>query len=141
MTGMRRAQAARRKQAAKAQAIAVHGMPPAQAMPAAKAMNTAGREAAKARTCASRLPGEDRIAARRRVFETYRTVLGDIPGVTFMPEAPFGRANRWLTVMIVDPQMLLMNPLAPQMPGMGAAPEQSAGGMQSASATIREADV
>lgn len=47
---------------------------------------------------------EDRVAARRRVFDTYRNALGDIPGVSFMPEAPFGRANRWLTVMLVDPQ-------------------------------------
>lgn len=47
---------------------------------------------------------EDRVAARRRVFETYRNALGEIPGVSFMPEAPFGRANRWLTVMLVDPQ-------------------------------------
>jgi len=47
---------------------------------------------------------EERIAARRRVFETYQNALGGIPGVSFMPEAPFGRANRWLTVMIVDPQ-------------------------------------
>lgn len=47
---------------------------------------------------------EERIAARRKVFETYRNALGEIPGVSFMPEAPFGRANRWLTVMLVDPQ-------------------------------------
>ena len=47
---------------------------------------------------------EERIAARRRVFETYQNALRDIPGVSFMPEAPFGRATRWLTVMLVDPQ-------------------------------------
>lgn len=47
---------------------------------------------------------EERIAARRRVFETYQNALGGIPGVSFMPEASFGRTNRWLTVMIVDPQ-------------------------------------
>lgn len=47
---------------------------------------------------------EDRVAARRNIFETYRNALGDIPGISFMPEADFGRANRWLTVMLVDPQ-------------------------------------
>ena len=47
---------------------------------------------------------EERVAARRRIFETYRNTLGNIPGISFMPEAPFGRANRWLTVMVVDPQ-------------------------------------
>jgi pyridoxal phosphate-dependent aminotransferase EpsN len=47
---------------------------------------------------------EERVAARRRIFETYRNALGNIPGISFMPEASFGRANRWLTVMLVDPQ-------------------------------------
>lgn len=47
---------------------------------------------------------EERVEARRRIFETYRSALGGIPGISFMPEAPFGRANRWLTVMLVDPQ-------------------------------------
>jgi pyridoxal phosphate-dependent aminotransferase EpsN len=47
---------------------------------------------------------EERVAARRRIFETYRNTLGSIPGISFMPEASFGRANRWLTVMLVGPQ-------------------------------------
>jgi pyridoxal phosphate-dependent aminotransferase EpsN len=47
---------------------------------------------------------EERVAARRRIFETYGNSLGSIPGISFMPEASFGRANRWLTVMVVDPQ-------------------------------------
>ena len=29
--------------------------------------------------------------------------LGDLPGIAFMPEAPWGRATRWLTVITVDP--------------------------------------
>jgi len=47
---------------------------------------------------------EDRVAARRRVFENYRNAFEETPGLSFMPEAPFGRANRWLTVMIIDPE-------------------------------------
>ena len=43
---------------------------------------------------------EDRVAARRAVFERYARALGDLPGLTFMPECTFdsaeSRANRWL---------------------------------------------
>lgn len=45
----------------------------------------------------------DRIRARRRNFEYYRRALGDLPGIAFMPEAPYGRATRWLTCLTVDP--------------------------------------
>jgi pyridoxal phosphate-dependent aminotransferase EpsN len=44
----------------------------------------------------------DRVAARRRNFDLYRERLGDLPGVGFMPEAPYGRASRWLTVITLD---------------------------------------
>lgn len=47
---------------------------------------------------------EGRIEARRRVFESYRCALGNIPGISFMPESSYGRANRWLTVMLVAPE-------------------------------------
>ncbi len=46
---------------------------------------------------------DERVAARRRIFERYRTTLGDLPGVDFMPEASHGNHARWLTVMTVDP--------------------------------------
>jgi pyridoxal phosphate-dependent aminotransferase EpsN len=45
----------------------------------------------------------DRVAARRRIFDTYRARLGDLPGITFMPQAPYGRPNAWLTCLTVDP--------------------------------------
>jgi pyridoxal phosphate-dependent aminotransferase EpsN len=45
----------------------------------------------------------DRVAARRRTFEVYRRELGDLPGVAFMPEAPYGRSSRWLTCLTIDP--------------------------------------
>ena len=41
----------------------------------------------------------ERIAARRRNFEFYQRALGDLPGVEFMPEAPYGRCTRWLTCL------------------------------------------
>jgi dTDP-4-amino-4,6-dideoxygalactose transaminase len=44
-----------------------------------------------------------RVEAKRRIFEHYRQLLGDLPGITFMPEAPTGRGNRWLTVILIEP--------------------------------------
>jgi pyridoxal phosphate-dependent aminotransferase EpsN len=45
---------------------------------------------------------DERVAQRRTNFEFYRRSLADLPGVEFMPEAPFGRATRWLTCLLVD---------------------------------------
>jgi dTDP-4-amino-4,6-dideoxygalactose transaminase len=47
---------------------------------------------------------EDRVAARRRVFSFYHQALRDFEGITFMPEAPYGKSNRWLTCIQVDPK-------------------------------------
>jgi len=46
---------------------------------------------------------EDRVSARRTNFEHYSRELGDLPGVEFMPEAPWGRCTRWLTCLTIDP--------------------------------------
>jgi dTDP-4-amino-4,6-dideoxygalactose transaminase len=45
---------------------------------------------------------QERIAARRRNFEFYRRALCDLPGIEFMPEAPYGRCTRWLTCLTVE---------------------------------------
>ena len=45
----------------------------------------------------------DRVAARRRNFAAYQAGLGDLPGLCFMPAAPWGIPTRWLTVLTVDP--------------------------------------
>ncbi len=47
---------------------------------------------------------EDRVAARRANFEAYEAALGELPGVEFMPEAPWGRGTRWLTCLTIDPE-------------------------------------
>jgi len=44
-----------------------------------------------------------RVEARRAVFARYHAALGDLPGVAFMPEAAWGRSNRWLTCLTIDP--------------------------------------
>jgi pyridoxal phosphate-dependent aminotransferase EpsN len=46
---------------------------------------------------------DDRVEARRRNFHAYREALGDLPGLTFQPEAPWGRHTRWLTCVLVEP--------------------------------------
>lgn len=43
-----------------------------------------------------------RVEARRQNFERYREALGDLPGLAFMPEAPYGRCSRWLTCVTLD---------------------------------------
>ena len=46
---------------------------------------------------------DDRVSRKREIFETYRRLLGDLPGIDFMPEAPWGISNRWLTVITINP--------------------------------------
>jgi dTDP-4-amino-4,6-dideoxygalactose transaminase len=45
----------------------------------------------------------ERVEARRRINRRYRELLGDRPGISFMPEAGYGEANCWLTCILVDP--------------------------------------
>jgi dTDP-4-amino-4,6-dideoxygalactose transaminase len=44
-----------------------------------------------------------RVAARRAVNARYRAALGDLPGVTFLDDAPDRVSNRWLTCVTIDP--------------------------------------
>jgi dTDP-4-amino-4,6-dideoxygalactose transaminase len=46
----------------------------------------------------------DRVRRRRAVFDLYRQALADVPGVSWMPEAPYGRCTRWLSVALIDPE-------------------------------------
>lgn len=45
---------------------------------------------------------EDRVRARRENFDYYHAHLSDLPGLDFMPEAPYGRHTRWLNCMTLD---------------------------------------
>lgn len=47
----------------------------------------------------------ERVAARRQIFNYYKTELGDLPGIAFMPEADWGQHNRWLTTLTIDPDL------------------------------------
>lgn len=44
----------------------------------------------------------ERVRQKRALFDKYVAALGHMPGIRFMPEAEYGEANRWLTVMLVD---------------------------------------
>ncbi|MGH9891990.1 MAG: DegT/DnrJ/EryC1/StrS family aminotransferase, partial [bacterium] len=46
-----------------------------------------------------------RVAARRRNYRFYHEALGDVPGIEFMPEAPWGCHSRWLTCLTIDPEV------------------------------------
>ena len=46
---------------------------------------------------------EQRVQRKREIFAFYRHALADLPGIAFMPEAPWGCGTRWLTVITVDP--------------------------------------
>jgi dTDP-4-amino-4,6-dideoxygalactose transaminase len=45
----------------------------------------------------------ERVAVRRRIRDRYRELLEGVAGITFMPEAPYGTTNAWLTCVVVDP--------------------------------------
>ena len=44
----------------------------------------------------------DRVVRRRQIFQRYVDGLGDLPGISFMPEASYGRHSRWLSVILID---------------------------------------
>ena len=46
---------------------------------------------------------EERVAARRAIFEAYRLRLGDMPGIGFANEPEGMVSNRWLTTITIDP--------------------------------------
>ena len=47
---------------------------------------------------------DERVEAKRKIFAYYQEALGNIPGIECMPEAPYGRSNRWLTVILITPE-------------------------------------
>ncbi|MBD3422637.1 MAG: pyridoxal phosphate-dependent aminotransferase [Chitinivibrionales bacterium] len=47
---------------------------------------------------------EERVKRKREIFDYYYEKLGQVSGVSFMPEADYGRANRWLSCLTIDPE-------------------------------------
>ena len=59
---------------------------------------------------------DERVRRKREIFAIYRRELNNLPGIDFMPEAPWGMHSRWLTVISVDkkkfgkgPENILIN--------------------------------
>jgi dTDP-4-amino-4,6-dideoxygalactose transaminase len=46
---------------------------------------------------------EQRVERKRQIFECYNAGLGGLSGIEFMPEATYGRCNRWLSVILITP--------------------------------------
>jgi len=47
---------------------------------------------------------KDRVAKKRKIFDFYCQALTKVNGIEFMPEAHYGRSNRWLTVILITPE-------------------------------------
>ncbi len=45
----------------------------------------------------------DKVETRRATNRRYRDLLAKVPGVEFMPDAPYGRPTNWLTCITLDP--------------------------------------
>ena len=48
---------------------------------------------------------DQRVEARRRNCAYYQRSLADLRGLSFMPEADYGRCTRWLTCITIDPKV------------------------------------
>ncbi len=45
----------------------------------------------------------DRVERRRQIFNRYQKGLAGVPAISFQPEQPGNRSNRWLTTLLIDP--------------------------------------
>jgi len=48
---------------------------------------------------------DERVRQRRANYEFYRGLLGSIDGITFQPEPEGYYSNRWLTTILIDPEV------------------------------------
>ncbi|KFZ32414.1 pyridoxal phosphate-dependent aminotransferase [Anoxybacillus flavithermus] len=54
---------------------------------------------------------DERVQARRAIFDRYVQALGDIQGIHFMPELEGTMSNRWLTTLTIDQDVLGVTPM------------------------------
>jgi len=47
----------------------------------------------------------ERVERRRQIRETYEYALRDAEGISFMPEAEYGKSNSWLTCILIEPSV------------------------------------
>ncbi|PDZ42944.1 DegT/DnrJ/EryC1/StrS family aminotransferase [Bacillus wiedmannii] len=48
---------------------------------------------------------DKRVKARRNIFSRYKESLGDVVGITFMPEFEDAIPNRWLSTLLIDEKL------------------------------------
>lgn len=53
---------------------------------------------------------DERVKARRAVFNRYVEAFGDIEGIDFMPELENTYGNRWLTTLTLNPEKIKVTP-------------------------------
>ncbi len=46
---------------------------------------------------------QERVDKKRAMYRDYEERLGDLPGISFMPEPSWCKASRWLTCLTIDP--------------------------------------
>ena len=47
---------------------------------------------------------DEKVAKKRAINKFYRKAFGELSGVKFMLEAPYGKSNCWLTVILITPE-------------------------------------
>jgi dTDP-4-amino-4,6-dideoxygalactose transaminase len=47
---------------------------------------------------------DDRVEKKRRIFDYYQQAFENVPGIDFITEAPYMSSNRWLTVILINPE-------------------------------------
>jgi dTDP-4-amino-4,6-dideoxygalactose transaminase len=52
----------------------------------------------------------ERVEARRHNRSCYEAALKSVPGLEFMPLAPYGVSNCWLSCLLIDPEILRITP-------------------------------
>jgi len=48
---------------------------------------------------------DQKVKRRQEINSRYRTLLSEVPGINFMPAAPYGRPSSWLTCVTIDPAL------------------------------------
>jgi pyridoxal phosphate-dependent aminotransferase EpsN len=54
---------------------------------------------------------DERVNARREVFDRYRIAFSDIDAIDMMPEAEFGRSTKWLTALTINAEKTDLKPM------------------------------
>jgi len=54
---------------------------------------------------------DHKVKVRRKIFKHYKSRLGSIEGINFMPELSDSKSNRWLTTLTLDKKIIKIDPL------------------------------